>query len=122
MSNILILNRDTENTVNGSADAMTSSALGAMVKALGHTVTISTLAQLNAVLPPETAYVFFYPELSQILPVEKLMRAHPETTFIMTTGSAKDRSFSPEADGDKFPNFKILPRPFSVDTLKGLLN
>lgn len=121
MSNILILNRDSENTVNGSADGIASNALSAMVKALGHTVTISTLAQIGATLPADTAYVFFYPELSQILPVEKLMREHPETTFIMTTGSAKDRSFSPESDGDKFSNFKILPRPFSVDTLKAIL-
>lgn len=121
MSKVIILNRDSENSVNGKSDSISSNALGAMVKAIGHTVTITTLAELSATLPADTAYVFFYPELSQILPVEKLMRAHPETTFIMTTGSAKDRSFSPESDGDKFANFKILPRPFSVDTLKGML-
>lgn len=121
MANILILNRGSENSVNGSADTIASSALAAMVKALGHSVTISSLQQLNGTLPSETKYVFFYPDLSQIILIEKLMREHTETTFIMTTGSAKERSFSPDADGDKFPNFKILPRPFSVDVLKALL-
>ncbi len=118
MATILILNRDNEAT----ADTVASSATGAMIKALGHTVTITTLRELpNNTLPPETKYVFFYPDLMQIVPIEKLMREHPETTFIMTTASAKERSFSPDADGDKFANFKILPRPFSVDILKELL-
>lgn len=114
MSNILILNR-------GTQDTMASSAMSAMLKTLGHTVTITTLKDINAQLPADTNYVVFYPDLMQILPVEKLMRDHPETIFIMTTASSKERSFSPEADGDKFANFKILPRPFSVETLKTLL-
>ncbi len=118
MSNILILNR--ENQI--SADTVASSATSAMIKVLGHSVTITTLRELpGAALPPDTKYVFFYPDLMQIVSIEKLMREHPDVTFIMTTASAKERSFSPDADGDKFPNFKILPRPFSVDTLKELL-
>lgn len=121
MANVLILNRDKEGTMNGTADSIASNALSAMVKALGHTSTISTLRDLGETLPENTQYVFFYPDLVQVMQIEKFMRTHPEVTFIMTTASAKDRSFSPEADGDKFTNFKILPRPFGVDTLKGLL-
>lgn len=123
MANVLILNRDKEGTINGAADSIASNALSAMVKALGHTSTISTLRDLGETLPENTQYVFFYPDLIQMMTMERFMRAHPETTFIMTTASAKDRSFSPNAgDEHTFDNVKVLPRPFSVDTLKGILN
>lgn len=121
MAHVLIINRE-QNT----NDAIASNALAAMIKSLGHTIEQTTLANLkNAqpdnTLPPDTAYVFFYPELASITTIEHLMGANARTTFIMTTGSTKERSLNPDTEQGKFPNFKVLARPFSVDTLKALL-
>lgn len=131
MAHILIINRE-QNT----NDTIASNALAAMIKSIGHTVEQTTLAQMHntqpeaappnntqptSTLPPDTAYVFFYPELANIATIEHLMGINTRTTFIMTTGSTKERSLNPDTEQEKFPNFKVLARPFSVDTLKALL-
>lgn len=114
---VLILKRD----IAPQDEAIASNALSAMVKTLDCEVKIVSVTELHGAISPEVKYVFFYPDFSQISTMDHLIKENPGTTFIMTTASAKERSFSPDPDGDKFKNFKILPRPFSVNTLKEML-
>lgn len=114
---ILILNREQ----SPQDEVIASNALAAMVKTLDSEVQIKTLEQLSGAIPPETKYVFFYPDFSRIAVMDELMKKNPNVTFIMTTASAKDRSFNPNTRENALPNFKTLPRPFSIDTLKEML-